>query len=399
VKRLIVALALLTVLLSLNCASAHRATGDAPADLAPTPRRNAVEATWLAVLAKYAEGGTASEGDITLSANRITGSGEQRDRAPIVLMTSADGKQPRYRREWLEELLRTGTVTAVCDARQAADCPDSVTTSFLRLSDPDIRGDSATIDVSDEAMNPTACRRKAGATMGGLMTTRFTLARNGAVWRIVKQTMGLAGTTVCGFTPDEEAHTARQEREDSLLRAAASPMAGTYKVTITFASGDSSVLYSRTESHPMSAIRARRQWDVSSDQYRPVLGYYLPACTAATVDSLPPTFYGRCLQSYYAVSVAPVIDSAANTIWHGDVDPLVEVTFIDRRPQIRHLARSLFGAREASESTDWYYMPGQWVTTARGDVRFEWSASSGTEVVYSVRAERISRKTLQSQAR
>ena len=92
VKRLIVALALLTVLLSLNCASAHRATGDAPADLAPTPRRNAVEATWLAVLAKYAEGGTASEGDITLSANRITGSGEQRDRAPIVLMTSADGK-------------------------------------------------------------------------------------------------------------------------------------------------------------------------------------------------------------------------------------------------------------------------------------------------------------------
>jgi hypothetical protein len=175
-------------------------------------------------------------------------------------------------------------------------------------------------------------------------------------------------------------------------------VAGTYRVTVRFATGDSSVLYSRTEPRPMSTIRDRRKADAIRDEDRPILGYYLATCSAASVDSLTPTFYGRCLQSYYAVSVAPV-GEGADTVWHGDVGPIVEVTWLDPRARVRDLAHSLFGSDDDGRGADWYFMPGQWITSRGGHVRFEWTVKRGDELLYAVRAERISGKTLKGHAR
>lgn len=235
--------------------------------------------------------------------------------------------------------------------------------------------------------------------MGGLSQVQFTLARDGSGWRVVRRSPGLAGTTMCGFSPEEEAYTARLRSELAILRSARSPMAGTYRVVVTFSSGDSSVLYSRTEPRPMSDLRQRRKSDFAHEEYRPILGYYLATCSAATVESLPPTFYGKCLQSYYAVSTAPIDASTADSVWRGEVEPLVEVTFIDPRQPIKDLAESLFGASEEERGDDWYFMPGRWIASAHHPVRFEWKVTRGSDVLFSVRAERISSKTLKSHGR
>jgi hypothetical protein len=165
------------------------------------------------------------------------------------------------------------------------------------------------------------------------------------------------------------------------------------------ATGDSSVLYSRTESRPMSTIREHRVADFDHDEYRPIVGYYLASCSAASVDSLATTFYDHCLQSYYAVSIVPAAPVAAKTVWHGDVAPIVEVTWLDPRPRIRELAHSLFGSDEDSRRGNWYFMPGQWVTSRGGHARFKWTVKRGDEVVYTVRAERVSHRTLKGHAR
>lgn len=190
---------------------------------------------------------------------------------------------------------------------------------------------------------------------------------------------------------------ARLQREDSLLRANPSPVAGTYRVTIVFESGDSSVVFTRTETHPMSSIRSRRRDDAADDEDRPIIGYYLATCSAASVDSIPPEF-GPCLQSYYAVSVDPIVVTSDSTVFHGEVDPLVEVTFLDSRAALRKQAHDLFGAGEGDDARDpqWYYMPGTWIVYADRRVRHDWTVMQGPRLAYRVRAERISTETLRS---
>ncbi len=375
----------------------------ASAQHAPTPEHALsphAEAIWRAILRAYASGGIRSEGDVTLAANRATGVGEQRNRPRVVLMARLGTQALTYRRPWLDSLTANGTVDAVCSAATTEDCPDSVMTTFLRLAQPVFTSDSAaTVEVSDEALNPAACRRHAGAILGGVMQTRVDLRERGELWAVVGSTMEIGGTTVCGFTPEDEARAARLGREDSLLRETGSPVAGTYRVTLFFGSGDSAVLYTRTELHPMSSIRDRRRDDVARDGYKPILGYDLATCSAASVDSLPGSFSGSCLQSYYAVSVVPIANFADSTLWHGQVDPLVEVTFLDPRAAVRVEARSLFGASEAADNSDWYFMPEIWITHRDGRVRLDYTVMRGTEVAYKVRADRISLETLVSRAR
>jgi hypothetical protein len=391
--------ALLVLVVSSGCApGVHSSTHRVPEPTAPAHNRIA-EMIWLAVLQTYSTGAVSSEGDVTLGTNRSLGVGEQSSRAPLVLMTHTLQRQTAYRRAWLDTLVRLGAIRNTCDASQAKDCPDSVMTSFLSLSDPNIGPDSAaTVMVSDEALNPTACRRKAGASMGGFMSMQFDLARENGNWRVMKKQMGSAGTTVCGFTAEEEAGIARLEREDSLLRQTKSPVAGTYRVTVTFGSGDSSVFYARTELHPMSSIRERRRDDVQREDYQPIIGYYLATCSAPSLDSLPPTFSYPCLQSYYAVSVDPILTETDSTLWHGEIEPLVEVVHLDSRGAVRSEAQSLFGASE-ERGQDWYFMPGTWVTYTDGHVRHDWTVAQAGELAYRVRANRISQVTLASRSR
>lgn len=150
----------------------------------------------------------------------------------------------------------------------------------------------------------------------------------------------------------------------------------------------------------MSAIRERRREDVARDDYRPILGYDLATCSATSVDSIPKTFLSRpCLQTYYTVSNVPILAAPDSTLWHGELDPLVEVTFLDPRPRVQHEARNLFGASEELRDPDWYYMPGSWVTYGDGRVRHIWKVMQGPHLIYEVRADRISRKTLTSRSR
>jgi hypothetical protein len=269
-------------------------------------------------------------------------------------------------------------------------------TSYLELSVPEFVADShAIVTITDHGLNPWACRRKTGAAMGGFMSIRFELTREAPIWRIVKREMEWSGTTVCGFSPEEEARIARLEREDSLLREIISPMAGTYRVVVLFGSGDSSVVFTRTELHPRSSIRDRRQQDAGEDEYRPINGYYLATCSAGSTDSIPASF-GPCLQSYYAVSLEPIVTKPESTTWHGEIDPLVEITFLDSRASVRNEAQQLFGASEKTRDPEWYFMPGTWITYQDGHVRYEWTIKQGRELAYKVRAERISDRTLNS---
>jgi len=192
---------------------------------------------------------------------------------------------------------------------------------------------------------------------------------------------------------------ARLEREDSLLRETISPVAGTYRVTIVFGSGDSSVLFTRTELHPTSSLRSRRSEDAGGDEYRPIVGYYLATCSAASVDSIPPQFSGLCLQSYYAVSLQAIVKTPDSTVWHGEVDPLVEVTFLDPRATVRNEAHHLFGVSEEARDPEWYFMPGTWAVYNDHRVRHDWTVKDGRQLVYQVRAERISVQTLRSRSR
>jgi len=173
------------------------------------------------------------------------------------------------------------------------------------------------------------------------------------------------------------------------LRLITSPVAGTFRVTVSFGSGDSTVLYARTELHPMSPV-TRRGPDHGPS--RPFVGYYLMCQYAATLRDLPKDYQGRHT-SYHAVSLKPVLVTEDSSVWRGEVDPLVEVTFLDPRESVRSHAESLFGASEEARDPSWYFLPGIWVTYPNGRVRYEWTVRRGSQLLYAVRAERTSNET------
>jgi hypothetical protein len=175
--------------------------------------------------------------------------------------------------------------------------------------------------------------------------------------------------------------------DEARIHLLAPPMAGTYRVVVTFATGDSSVLYARTESRAMSGIRGRRQEDVSK-RNQPLIGYYFNAYVANSVRDLGGD-ESRLHYSYFAASLSPATQSRDSIVWHGELDPLVEITFLDRRAAVRTLARSLFGESEEVRDPSWYYMPGTWVSYSNGRVRYEWIGRRGSTLVYAVRAERL----------
>lgn len=350
------------------------------------------EGIWWAVLLAYRDRTIRSEGDVTLEVDRITGVGEQRDHPAVVLMAHLEGDSLRYDPAWLDSLVANRVVDGVCQTSNVADCPDSILTEFLSLSLPQLSGDStATLLVSEEALNPAACRRGAGAVMGGVMGRRVALTHQVSGWTVSKSTMTVAGTTMCGFTPAEQARAARLEREDSLLRESISVVAGTYRVTVLFGSGDSAVLFARTEQYPMSSIRGRTKDDARRDDYQPITGYYLMTHSAASLDSLTtPSSLG---QSFYAVSVSPISVMRDSSMWRGEVDPLVEVHFLDSRAALRAEAESLYRASDQLRDSAWYFMPGTWIIHRDGRVRYDWAIMDGSKFLYRVHAVRISSQT------
>lgn len=357
------------------------------------------EPVWSAVLHAYATRSLRSEGDVTLDANRLTGTGEQRSRPRVVLMAHRGEGSTAFRRAWLNSVVAGGLVDAVCVAPKPEGCPESATSSFLTLDDPQWDSDTAaTVQLSDEALNPAACRRHAGASMGGFSGAGVHVRRRADGWRVVEVSYGLAGSTVCGLSAAEEARMARLQREDSLLRETVSPVAGTYRVTVLFGTGDSSVLFAQTERHPMSSIRERRLSDLRRERDRPIVGYYLMTRSASTLEELQKP-HGWLPQSYYAVSIAPLAHAQDSTAWHGDVDPLVDVDFLDSRAAVREEAHALYGVGEKTRADDWYFMPGTWLTYPDGRARFAWTVRRDSSLAYVVRAVRISQETSPGRSR
>jgi hypothetical protein len=136
-----------------------------------------------------------SEGDITLAANRATGTGEQRDQALVILMARLT--RP-YHRAWLDSLVAAHVIDAVCPAGTADECRVSVTSSFLWPGDPTFVGDSeAVVNVTDRALNPDACRRHPGQSFGGEMHLRFRLAKRDHGWVVMDAHMEEGSTIIC----------------------------------------------------------------------------------------------------------------------------------------------------------------------------------------------------------
>lgn len=376
----------------------------APSGTKAAPHRDSAvlnatgQAVWKAVIAEHVGRGMDAEADFAAEASRVTDVGDPNPAHRTVLFLRI-GQSPVPPLPWLDSLVSGGLVDGVCRADSAESCPDSVPTTFLTPSTPTFSTDStATLDLADAVMDPGACRRKAGVFMGGIMVTGIDLHRRNGRWHVTGTRPRIHAGTACGFTPEEEARTARREQADSLLRERVTPIAGTYRVTLTFGLGDSAVFYTRTERHPMSALRAASLADLADEGERQIIGYYVMSYSAASPESLPPRGRRR-LQTYYAVSTEPIATGSDSSIWRGDVDALVEVTLLDERPEVRAAAQSLFGADDDLRDSSWYFMPGTWVVHTDGRARYDWRLMRGSTLLYRLQAVRISRETAPSRSR
>ena len=136
-----------------------------------------------------------SEGDITLEANLVSGIGEQRDHAPIVLMAP---RERRYSRPWLDRLIAEHVIDGICVEVDVQQCPGAVTASFLSPADPTFLDDSAAVvEVYDQALNPDACRRHNASSFGGESHLQVRLARRDDRWELADVQMVEGSTIIC----------------------------------------------------------------------------------------------------------------------------------------------------------------------------------------------------------
>lgn len=362
------------------------------------PANPQAEAVWRTVLENFTRRAIRSEADLDRRVASDFGGGPP-GRSRIVLMLRQSPDSAPYNRAWLDSLVRDRVVDGTCAAAVPNDCPDSGMTSFLSLSNPQVVDDTtATVMVTDVGTDPAACRRHAGTIMTGDEEMQVDLRRRGA-WVVTDAAFVMGGTGSCGDTPAEQQRMARLGREDSLLQRTSSPVAGTYRVVLYLGSGDSSILFARTKVHPdCCGIRERRRGDASSDEYRPILGYYLSVCVATSLSDLGTPCPDAFSQTMWAVSVEPVSANGDSSVWRGEVDPLVEVNHFDPREAVRQGARDLFHASEDLRDPSWYFMPGRWITYRDGRARFTWTLTRGTALAFKVVADRISAQSIDNAA-
>jgi hypothetical protein len=124
-----------------------------------------------------------------------------------------------------------------------------------------------------------------------------------------------------------------------------------------------------------------------------VTGYSLRAKVAASPRQIEPDDRGPGGTSI-SVSLEPYATARDSSLWHGAIDPLVEVYFLDPRPFVRAHAQTLFGWNERLADSANYYTPGTWVLYHDGRLLYRYELRSGSTLLYSVRAERVSRETL-----
>ena len=321
----------------------------------------------------------------------------------LVLMAErAPGLQP-YDSAWLGSLVERRLVGEVCRASKAENCPDTVVSTFLSMSDPYlVRGDTFGVHVGEVALNPGQCRRSR-MLVGSDDEDRFVVLTD-TTTQIVSRSGGIymSGSGFCGhLPPDEQARVDRINAEDSVVRSRPSPIAGTYRFVVTLANGSAVTVYSRTEAYPMGPFRAWKEHDVSKPGV-PITGYNLMADCAIQESALAlkaqRSLKREVVTCYHSVSVAPWLNTADSTVWRGDPEAALAAWILWQHSSLGADLRKAASDDPADSSV--YYMPGYWIVYRDGRVRFRRVTHDATgAVIATVTGERISNLVLQGHSR
>jgi hypothetical protein len=182
----------------------------------------------------------------------------------------------------------------------------------------------------------------------------------------------------------------------------ASPLAGTYHVVFQTAAGDSLGFYARTELHPTSVIRSRDPTpeDTAGGRGPRIIGHYLLALAARTVDELPTRRVGSGdFEGYFALVDSAAGRTADSTAFFGRND-LERVAAQLASDSITRSRLSDAGRQKRALQTERFRQkqpltPGRFVMTSVGGARFEMVIERESVPILTVRAERISREHLQ----
>ena len=205
--------------------------------------------------------------------------------------------------------------------------------------------------------------------------------------------------------------------EDLRFRRRTSPLAGTYRFSVIFASGDTVVLYGRSEANLLGEIHSLAWVDPLLPRSEPAVGYYLLTHFRPRLDELPTRHKKPDRQGYLAALFAPLVETPDSSVYRGSVDLLSVIGRIETRPSLVAFLNELFrsprpspgdAARTGPRSFPprWfapvdllrdsatYYAPGLFTAFPDGRVRFEWLGRRGDTTVVAIRGERISTQTL-----
>jgi hypothetical protein len=190
--------------------------------------------------------------------------------------------------------------------------------------------------------------------------------------------------------------------EDMRFRRRTSPLAGTYRFTVTFASGDTVVLFGRSEANLLGEIRSLSRGDPRLVDSGPPVGYYLLTHFSLRPDELPTRHTGPDRQGYLAALFSPLLETPDSSVYRGSVDLLGVVPQIDTRPsvsafvrEVQRLIWSPQGGRDGELGDPaTFFAPGFFTSFPDGRLRFEWLGRRGDTTVVAIRGERISAETL-----
>jgi hypothetical protein len=172
-----------------------------------------------------------------------------------------------------------------------------------------------------------------------------------------------------------------EERRVSMIK---SPIAGTYRFVITVPEIDSLILYARTDERPWGT---ERRYDVDNA----VIGYRLLTAWASSPPALPRRADTRNLSPSISISLAPVLQTADSSVWHGSDGALDS----DRNRAFWNRAvRPLQPLVEQTRPKDWYYMPGFWTIYPDGTVLYRYVVERDGIIVLSIRGKRISSEVM-----
>ena len=184
------------------------------------------------------------------------------------------------------------------------------------------------------------------------------------------------------------------------VRAIRSPIAGTYRVTISLPGKDRLTFFARTTLRPRSMLDALTD---SAEQERRMrgedhhaVGYYLAAQIASTLEELPQgtADYRDASHAFHgsvAVVEEPMVDTRDSTVWRGSFDVIGAAmklappgAFLDGLIEADSILWRLISIGRRS------YASGYFIHRANGSVRHTMTEHYVGDPVLTVRAERVS---------